>query len=78
MPDYVNYFYRDGQMTAHAKDSFKEHEILTFHGIGVHNTLILMFKIKHFPSTVTKSIKNLFPDIENLPSFQSTNEESEG
>ena len=78
MPGYVNYFYRDGQMPAHTKDSFKEHEILTIHGIVVRNTLILMHKIKHFPSTVPKSIKNLFPDIDNLPSFQSTYEESEG
>ena len=78
MQGYVNYFYRDGQMPAHTKDSFKEHEILTIHGIVVRNTLILMHKIKHFPSTVPKSIKNLFPDIDNLPSFQSTYEESEG
>ena len=33
MPGYVNYWYDDGQLSAHTKTSFKEREIFTIHGI---------------------------------------------
>ena len=65
-------------MPAHTKDRFIERKILTIHGMVVRNALILIHKIKHFPSTVPKSMKNLFPDVDNLTSFQSIYEESEG
>ena len=65
MPGFVNLYYRDGQLPAHTKDSFKEYGILTIHGVIVKNALLLMHKIKHFPHTVPSSIKNLFPN--NIP-----------
>ena len=53
MPGYVNYFYKDGQLPAHTKDSFKEYEILTIHGVIVRNALVLMQNQK-FPKHNTK------------------------
>ena len=38
MPDYVNYWYDNGELPAHTKSSFKKHEILTVHGIITMNT----------------------------------------
>ena len=69
MPGFVNLYYRDGQLPAHTKDSFKEYGILTIHGVIVKNALLLMHKIKHFPHTVPSSIKNLFPS--NIPTHNS-------
>ncbi len=72
MPGYVNYFYNDGQLPAHTRESFKEYEILTVHGIIVKNALILLHRIKHFPSTVPTSIRNIFPS--NIPTYGSDHE----
>ena len=35
MPGYVDYFYRNGNLPAHTQASFREHKILTVHGIIV-------------------------------------------
>ena len=72
MPGFVNYFYKDGQLPSHTRDRFKEYNILTVHGIIVKNALILMHRIKHFPSTVPISIRNLFPS--NMPTYGSNHE----
>ena len=74
MPGYVNYHYNDGQLPAHTRGSFKEYGVLTVHGVIVKNALLLMHKIKHFPQTVPKSIKNLFPS--SIPTFYSNQETS--
>ena len=73
-PGYVNYFYKDGQLPAHTKDSFKEYEILTIHGVIVRNALVLMHKIKNFPNTIPNSIKSLLPN--NIPTLESDHESS--
>ena len=72
MPGHVNYFYKDGQQPSHTRDSFKEYNILTVHGIIAKNALILMHKIKNFPSSVPASVRNLFPN--NMPTYDSTHE----
>ena len=72
MPGFVNYFYKDGQLPAHTQASFNEYKILTVHGIIVKNALSLMHRIKYFPSTVPKSIKDLFPG--NIPTSGSNHE----
>ena len=69
MPGFVNYFYKDGQLPAHTRDSFKEYKILTVHGIIAKNALILMHKMKYFPETVPSSMKKLFPS--NIPTYDS-------
>ena len=74
MPGYVNYHYNEGQLPAHTRESFKEYGILTIHGVIVKNALLLMHRLKHFPQTLPKSIKNLFPD--NIPNFYSNQETS--
>ena len=67
MPGNVNYFYRNGQLPAHTKNSFNEFGILTIHGIIACNAMILMHRLKYFPDTVPKSVRNLFPG--DTPSF---------
>ena len=74
MPGHVNYHYNEGQLPAHTRESFKEYGILTIHGVIVKNALLLMHRINHFPQTVPKSIRNLFPD--NIPNFYSNQETS--
>ena len=70
MSGYVNYKYRDGNPPAHTKRAFENHNVLTVHSIIVKNALILLHKVKHMPSLLPKSIKELFPN--NIPSLIST------
>ena len=73
MPGYVNYFYKDGQLPAHTKSSFKDFDILTIHAIIARNTLLLMHRLKYFPDTVPKSVRNLFPN--DLPVYGTTHDD---
>ena len=76
MPGYINYNYRDGNLPTHTKASFKEFGILTIHGIIAKNALIFMHKIKHFPTTIPKSINETIPnDIPDLGATHETNQE---
>ncbi len=67
MPGYINYRYNDGVHPAHTKQSFKEYEILTIHGIIVKNALIFMHKIRHFltllPLSVRETISAIAPTV---------------
>ena len=72
MPGYVNYFYKDGQLPAHTKNSFAEYEILTIHGIITKNALLFMHKIRNFPQLIPPSIRTAIP--ENAPKFYSDND----
>ena len=75
MSGYINYRYKDGKPPDHTKPIFKEHEVLTVHGIIVRNALILLHKVKHMPSLLPNSIVQLFP--ENLPEYKSSHEDNE-
>ena len=44
MPGYVNYFYKEGKIPTHTKESFYKYNILTIHGIIIKNALIFMHK----------------------------------
>ncbi|KAL5249657.1 hypothetical protein ACHWQZ_G018500 [Mnemiopsis leidyi] len=70
MSGYVNYKYRDGNPPAHTKRAFESHNVLTVHSIIVKNALILLHKVKHMPSLLPQSIKDLFPN--NIPSLITT------
>ena len=61
IPGFVNYWYKNGIPPAHTKSHFKEHNILTVHGIIVKNTLIYMHKLRNMPQLLPSSIKNLIP-----------------
>jgi exonuclease III len=70
MPGFVNYFYKDGTTPAHTKPGFKKYRILTVHGVIVMNALILMQKVKHFPSTIPLSVSDTIDP--NSPLAQTT------
>ena len=74
MPGYVNYFYKEGKIPTHTKESFYKYNILTIHGIIIKNALIFMHKIKHFPELLPKSIRETIP--ENAPTLNSAHDNS--
>ena len=59
MPGYVNNWYKEGKLPAHTKETFKEYEILTVHGIIAMNALIFMHKLHHFPKSLPPSVRYL-------------------
>ena len=61
IPGFANYWYKNGTPPAHTKSHFKEHNILTVHGIIVKNTLINMQKLRDMPQLLPYSTKNLIP-----------------
>ena len=58
MPGQVNFFYKEGALPTHTKPFFSEHKILTVHGIIVTNALTFMYKIKKFPESIPKSVRD--------------------
>ena len=64
---YVNYYYKDGKTPAHTKSAFKEHEILTVHGVIAKNALILLHKVNNMSNLLPRSIVQLFPS--NIPEY---------
>ncbi len=64
MTGYVNYRYNNdnGELPSHTKQSFKEYNILTIHGIIVKNALLFMHKKSHFPRQLPPSIIETIPN----------------
>ncbi len=57
IPGYVNYFYKDGNIPTHTKESFNEMEILTVHNIIAVNALTFMHKVYNFPQSLPLSVR---------------------
>ena len=58
IPGFINYKYRkDGTLPGHTKEYFVKYDILTVHSIIVLNTLLFIHKVRHFPSTLPRSIR---------------------
>ena len=57
MPGYVNYFYKDGNLPTHTKSGFRQHGVLTVHGIITKNVLIFMHKLNNFPNVLPPSVR---------------------
>ena len=57
MPGYVNYFYKDGKLPTHTKSGFRQHGVLTVHGIITKNVLIFMHKLNNFPNLLPPSVR---------------------
>ena len=58
MPGYVNYKYKKGILPGHTKSAFSEYKILTIHNIVAFNALLLLHKVKYFPSLVPSSVRS--------------------
>ena len=72
MPGYVNYKYKDGNLPGHTKSAFSEYAILTVQNLIAHNVLLLLHKIKIYPSLVPPSIRLTI--AEDGPTPESTHE----
>ena len=75
MPGYVNYKYKDGKLPGHTKSAFTEYKILTIQNIIVLHALLLMHKIRIYPSLVPLSVRLTISD--DGPTLQSTYETCE-
>ena len=63
MPDYVNYWFKEGTLLAHTKEEFKKQNILSPHSSWdhCHECPVFMYKCRHFPNSLPVSICNLIP-----------------
>ena len=74
MSGYVSYKYNkeDGTLPTHTKSFFKEHKILTIHGIIAKNALVFMHQVKFFRDTLPPSVSGLIS--QNAPCFSTSQE----
>ena len=58
MPGYVNYYFKDGNLPTGTKTSFKEHNILTVHGIIAKTAIMFMHKYVCRPNVLPASVRD--------------------
>ena len=75
MPGYVNYYYKKGNIPDHTKPAFSEYGILAIQNLIALNALLLIYKIKKFPSLIPLSVRQTIS--ENSPTVESTYESCE-
>ena len=61
IPGFINYNYKDGIIPGHTKQYFNEYNILTIHNIIALNALVMLNKIRSFPSLLSNSIVATIP-----------------
>ena len=76
MPGYVNFFYKDGVLPSHTKNSFSNFRVLTVHGVIAKFALILMHKIYNFSKSVPLSVRETI--AHDAPTIGSSYETSHG
>ena len=57
MPGHVNYFYKDGVIPSHTKQSFNDSNILTVHNVIATNALTFIHKVHNFPESLPPSVR---------------------
>ena len=62
MPGYANYLYKEVKLPAHTRETFKDYNILTVHGIIFTNAPIFIHKLRHFPNSLPPSMCSLIPE----------------
>ena len=62
IPGYIKYFYKDGITPGHTKEYFNKYKILTIHNIITLNAIMIMTKVRFYPTLVPKSIKETISD----------------
>ncbi len=58
LPGNVNYFYKDGNVPTHTKESFNNLKILIIHNIIATNALTFMHKVNNFPQSLPSSVRD--------------------
>ena len=61
IPGYINYFFRDGILPGHTKSAFNEYQILTVQNTIAFNALLIIERMRSFPSSLPPSIVSLIP-----------------
>ena len=67
IPGFINYNFRDGLLPGHTKPAFNEYKILTVHNIITLNAVLLVEKIRSFPSLLPPSIVSTIPTSSPIP-----------
>ena len=62
IPGFIKYFYKDGITPGHTKEYFNKYKILTIHNIITLNAIMIMTKVRFYPTLVPKSIKETISD----------------
>ncbi len=75
VPGFINYKYKNGVLPGHTKVFFKEYNILTVQGVITLNALLFIHKVRHFPLSLPKSLRDTIPS--NAPISSSTHETCE-
>ena len=75
IPGFINYNYKDGIIPGHTKQYFNEYNILTIHNIIALNALVMLNKIRSFPSLLPNSIVATIPTYS--PEHGSTHDDCE-
>ena len=61
IPGFINNNYKDGIIPGHTKQYFNEYNILTIHNMIALNALVMLNKIRSFPSLLPNSIVATIP-----------------
>ena len=75
IPEFINYNYKDSIIPGHTKKYFNEYNILTMHNIIALNALVMLNKIRSFPSLLPNSIVATIPTYS--PEHESTHDDCE-
>ena len=75
IPGFINYNYKNGTIPGHTKQYFNEYNILTIHNIIALNALVMLNKIRSFPSLLPNSIVATIPTYS--PEHGSTHDDCE-
>ena len=67
MPGFVRYYYKNGELPTGTKTSFKEHKILSIHGIIAKSAILFLNKYHCQPDKLPQSIRDLIDT--NAPKY---------
>ena len=73
IPGFIKYFYKDGITPGHTKEYFNKYKILTVHNIITLNAIMIMKKVRFYPTLVPKSIIETISD--DSPNIGSNHED---
>ena len=67
VPGFINYKYKNGVLPGHTKLYFNEYKILTVQGVIALNALMFIHKVRHFPLSLPRSLRDTIPVHAPIP-----------